>query len=267
MSTTRAALILLGVLAALAGTACSSLAGFVDPTAPRPCGALHPERRCLAMADRALEGTARRRVEIAAILIVPDPPGAGDVAVLSARPITVRLVFHDGTSRDARMCGGLPDGPACFDEAPDWVKHLSFLGSGYSDIACAGEPPEGCPSPIPGIDPEAAAAAEPIIVPAMDIPIERTGQHAIALGRGSLPNGVISEASLVLPDPWPDDATFAEFGTSLLIRSLEPDGRPFINKYEHGWREGVERIEAVIVFDVRRFDPGAVLRVEDVVVR
>lgn len=51
------------------------------------------------------------------------------------------------------------------------------------------------------------------------------------------------------------------------IRSLEPDGRPFDNYSMHGWREGVERIEAVLVFEVRRFDPGAVLVIRDIVVR
>ena len=61
--------------------------------------------------------------------------------------------------------------------------------------------------------------------------------------------------------------TFADGGPYLEIRSLEPDGRPFDNYYTHGWREGVERIEAVLVFEVRRFEPRAVLTIRDVVVR
>jgi hypothetical protein len=36
--------------------------------------------------------------------------------------------------------------------------------------------------------------------------------------------------------------------------------------YEHGWRSDPERIEAVLVFAVARFDPGAVLRIRDVIV-
>ncbi len=51
------------------------------------------------------------------------------------------------------------------------------------------------------------------------------------------------------------------------IRSLEPDGKPFQNVHEHGWRDGLERVEAVLVFDVKRFDPGATVEVRDVVVR
>jgi hypothetical protein len=51
------------------------------------------------------------------------------------------------------------------------------------------------------------------------------------------------------------------------VRSMEPDGRPFDNYYLHGWREGLERVEAVLVFEVRRFEPGAVLSIEDIVVR
>jgi len=39
------------------------------------------------------------------------------------------------------------------------------------------------------------------------------------------------------------------------------------NIYEHGWREGIEGVEAVLVFDVFRFEPGATLSIRDVVVR
>jgi hypothetical protein len=269
MSTPRALLAVLA-LVVLIGAGCSSLIGFVDPVAPQPCGDLHPERRCLAMADRALEGTGLTRDDVVAVLIVPDPPPS-DGRILEtlggARSITVRVELGDGTTRESRMCGGIPGGPACFDEAPDWVKDVDLLGSGYSDVTCAGEPPDGCPSPIPTIDPVAAAAAVAIRVPRLEIPIDHTGAYEVRLGEGSIPNGVISEAAFHLPDPWPDDATFAEFGTFMRIRSLEPDGRPFDNKYDHGWREGVERIDVFIVFDVRRFEPGAVFRIEDVVVR
>jgi hypothetical protein len=61
--------------------------------------------------------------------------------------------------------------------------------------------------------------------------------------------------------------SIADANVLLDIRSLEPDGKPFDNYYVHGWREGVERIEAVLVFEVTRFEPGATLSIADVVVR
>ncbi len=54
---------------------------------------------------------------------------------------------------------------------------------------------------------------------------------------------------------------------SIRLRSLEPDGKPFENYYEHGWRPGVERVEAILVFEVLWSEPGAVLSIRDVVVR
>ena len=40
-----------------------------------------------------------------------------------------------------------------------------------------------------------------------------------------------------------------------------------MNVYEHGWVDGVAPVEAVLVFEVDDFEPGATLEVEDVVVR
>ena len=268
MSTIRPRIISMTILALLVG-ACSSVAAVVDPVAPRRCDDLYSERRCAAMTDRALERTSATREDVVAVLIVPDPPLAdGQVQTLGgAAFITVRVELSDGTTHDSLMCGGVPDGPACYDEAPDWVKDVSLIGSGYSDVPCTSEPPEGCPTPIPSIDPAAADDAAPIRVSSADVPIDHTGRYEVRLGDGALPNGVLTEASFHLPDPWPVDVTFGEVGPTLQLRSVEPDGRPFMNTYEHGWRHGVERIEAFIVFDVRRFDAGAVLHVRNVVVR
>ena len=51
------------------------------------------------------------------------------------------------------------------------------------------------------------------------------------------------------------------------LRSLEPDGKPFQNYFDHGWRPGIERAEAVLAFDVLWFKTGAVLDIRDIVVR
>jgi hypothetical protein len=48
---------------------------------------------------------------------------------------------------------------------------------------------------------------------------------------------------------------------------MDDGGTPIMNIYEHGWRPGTERVQAVLMFDVAYFDPGATLGVKDVVVR
>lgn len=69
----------------------------------------------------------------------------------------------------------------------------------------------------------------------------------------------------MLVDSWPADLTILD-GVRLEVRSLD-DGKPLMNIYEHGWRKGVEPVEAFLVFDVFRFEPGATLSIRNVVVR
>ena len=156
------------------------------------------------------------------------------------------------------MCGGISIGPACGDVPPDSATLGNLIGDGYRDIPCA-DPPTGCPSPIPSPDPSAAAQAEPIEVSARSIPIDHVGTYRVAVGRGSLANGILEAATYRLPEPWPVDVTFVGGPPRLVVESLEPGGRPFDNAYEHGRFEGVEAIEASIVFEVKRFDDGAVV--------
>ncbi len=100
----------------------------------------------------------------------------------------------------------------------------------------------------------------------VDIPIDHTGRHEIVLGEAWLPNGLLTTADFELVDDWPPGVTILGDGVSLEVRS-ELDGQPIQNIYEHGWREGIEGVEAVLVFDVFHFDPGATLSIQDVVVR
>lgn len=251
-------------------TGCSAITGLAP--APQPCEQLYSVRRCLAMADAATAFTDKTRDDVAAVMIVPEPtPEVRDgVTILQTRggaaPITVRLVMRDGTTLESQMCGGIPSGPACHEQPQEWETHRSF--GGYRDVPCAGEPPDGCATPLPSIDPTVQASAARIVGSGRTIAIDHVGRYEVPLGTGSLPNGILTEATYRLADPWPVDVTFsAEGAPRLEIRSLEPNGRPFQNAYEHGWREGLERIEAVLVFAVRRFDPGASLEVVEVEVR
>ena len=158
-----------------------------------------------------------------------------------------------------------PSDAGCTDD-PRLAVYVSG-GEGYRDVPCQAPDAGRCSTPHPAIDPEAAAAAEPIEVDRLDIPIDHDGPHEIRVGEGSLPNGIITESAMRLVDDWPHGLSIADGFVKLEVRSLEPDGLLFDNYYTHGWRDGVERVEAVLVFEVTRFEPGAVLSVEDVVVR
>ena len=247
---------------ALLASGCTSFAAIEQ--APKPCVEVFSQARCLAMIDQAAAEVSKTRADVAAVAIVPDPPPEG-VTLGGAWHILVRVAFADGTSHDARMCGGLPSGPACMDDPR--LSAASITAGGYRDVPCAGEPPDGCPTPFPSFEPEALEAAKPLTVAEVTIPIGHVGPYEVSLGKGSLPNGVLTEASFAFAVPWPSDIALTNGEAFIQVRSLEPGGKPFENYYTHGWHPGIERVEAFLIFNVVWTGPGAELGIRDVVVR
>ena len=250
------------VLVALVAGGCTMFA-TIRQRGQQPCVDVYSENQCLAMADVAAAEISKGRGDVAAITIVPDEPPEG--AVLGgAWPIRVRITLMDGSIQDSRMCGGLSIAPACTDDPR--LMAVSVIGA-YTDVPCAGEAPEGCATPHPAFEPASLELASPLKVQARSIPIDRVGRYAVELGAGTLPNGILSDASFAFDEAWPKDVALRDGRGMLEVRSLEPDGKPFDNYYTHGWRPGVERVEAVLRFDVLWFEPGADLGIRNLVVR
>lgn len=262
--------------ASAAGTPASPMAGATTSEAATSsdgtrCEVHYSAERCLAIAEVAAERLGLSPARVVSIAIVPDPnstivDGQRTVVIYGgATPIYIEVTLIDGSTMPTSLCGGIPDGPACTDDPHLWTQGL-VPGDGYRDIPCTGDPPTGCATPLPRIDAKAAAEARPIVVKRLEVPIDHVGAYEVDIGEGSIPNGILTSASYTLGDDWPDHASIADYMVRLEVRSLEPDGQPFQNYYQHGWRAGTERIRAVLVFSVKRFDPGAVLDVRNVVV-
>jgi hypothetical protein len=253
------------LLAALAVTGCDALAGMIatPQKGPEPCGERFNAVRCLAMVDTAAMQLHKTREDIVSIDIVPDPtPEVRDgVTILQTRggaaPIVLLVTLRDGSTHQASMCGGIPSGPACSDD-PHIELHAMSLEGGYHDV------PEGS-SPVPSAAPGAVAMATELRIDRLDLPIDQAGPQEVVLGEAWLPNGLLTTADFALVDDWPPGVTILDGGVSLEVRS-QLDGKVIWNKYEHGWREGIEGVEAVLVFDVFRYEPGATLSIQDVVV-
>ncbi len=250
---------------ALVVAGCDVIAGAFPgpPEAPKPCGHVFNPVRCLAMIDAVASHLNTTREDIVALEIMPDPTSrvVDGVVILETRggaaPIELRATLADGSTGQTSMCGGIPSGPACMDEPS--LETGSFMTGGYHDV------PQGS-SPVPSAAPDAVLAATALRIDRLDIPIDHTGPYEVRLGEARLPNGLLSTVYFELVDDWPADVTIIEGGVHLEVRSLE-DGQRIWNIYEHGWREGTERVEAILVFDVFRFDPGATLSIREVVVR
>jgi hypothetical protein len=248
--------------------ACSAVAGE-SPADPQPCGEVYSTQTCLAMTDEAASRTGRTRNDVIGILIVPLPTTENGVLITrSGSGFNARLTFTDGTTSDEPMCGGIPSGPACMAVPRLQARSIVEEGGGYHDVPCPdGSPPHSCGTPLPTLQPAAIAAARPLLVERFQIPIDHVGTFEVPLGEASLPNGVATAASFGFVDLWPLDVSLKDGVAQVELRSLEPDGKPFQNYFDHGWRPGVERAEAVLVFEVLWSAPGAILGIRDVVVR
>lgn len=218
------------------------------------------------MTDVAAAEIGKNRDDVAAVAIVPDPPPEG-TTLGGAWPIRVRISLRDGSTHDAKMCGGVSSAAACTDDSHLEVR--SAIGGGYKDIPCGVDPDDtsACATPLPTFDPAAIAAAEPITLDQVSIPIERLGDQEVVVGDGTLANGIWTAGAFRFADTWPADVALRDAHVVLVLHSLERDGKPFDNYYVHGWRAGVERVRAVLRFDVLWFKPGATLEIHDFNVR
>ncbi len=257
------AVVLAAAVVLLAGCDAMSGAFRLPAPTPQPCAQIYNALRCVAITDTAAWQLKTTREDVVSIDVIPDPtPEVRDgVIILETRGGAARMNFlvtlADGTVHQVSMCGGASTDPPCVDDPH--IATYSVTQGGYHDT------PAGS-SPVPSAAPDALVDATELRIDRLDIPIDRTGPHAIVLGEVWLPNGLLTTADFGLVDDWPTDLTIIDGGVTLEIRSVA-DGRPLHNIYEHGWREGIELVEAVLVFDVFRFDPGARLSIEDVVVR
>jgi hypothetical protein len=238
---------------ALLASACSILPITTESRQPKPCAVVYSVARCDAMTDIVAADIDKNRDDVTAVAIVPDAPPGG-VHLSAGWHIRVRIALRDGSIHDKEICGGVLHEAACLDDPRLQIRSAI---DGYRDV------PEGA-SPIPALGTSAKEAASPIRVASVSIPIDREGPQEVDIGEGSLPNGVWTIGTFDVAEPWPDDVAFRDASVVLEVRSLERGGKPFENMYVHGWRDGVERVRAVIRFDVLWFRPGATLELRNV---
>jgi hypothetical protein len=247
-----------GALAALVAAGCSLLPSTAEAARqPKACAVVYSLARCQAMTDIVAADVGKNRDDVVAVAIVPDAPPGG-VHLSAGWHVRVRIALKDGTLHDKEICGGVVHEPACLDDPALEVR--SPVVNGYRDR------PEGA-TPLPAPALSVVEAASPIEVDSLSVPIDHLGTYEVPLGEGTLPNGIWTSGALEFAKPWPDDLALRDAIVELELRSLEPGGKPLDNAYEHGWRDGVERVKAIARFDVLWFRPGATLELRDVSVR
>jgi hypothetical protein len=236
------------------------------------CAAFHlSAHRCQAIVDALAARLKIKPSEATSIELLGDPGcgGSPGVPCIRSTSFVVRVRFHMADGRapeDSVFCGVGGQYSILCTESPEIYVSADLMHEGYLDHPCAGEPPAGCASPVPTIDPAAAADARPLLVKAINIPLDRVGAYSVDLGNATLANGILTDASFTLADVHPTTWSTTEDGVRLVVESLD-GGPPFLNSYDHGWRPGVERVVAKAVFEISATQPGAVMPIRDVAVR
>ena len=251
-------LIVASLILAIAA-ACDGRAGYAAP-AQFCAGAGYGQRQCDAIVHRAIEANGIDPSSVVGVeLGLPDGLQAGIGGWLVA---TARLTMADGSvvEQEVHCIGVGTESNAWCVEDPQIVL---WMGANH-DVPCAGEPPAGCATPIV-LDPATVATARALTVDALDIPAT-PGHHEIGLGTALLPGGYLSESTFALADPAPAGVVVPD-GIRLEIRPTDPTRPPFQNVYDRGVIDGLEEVEAWLVFDVDAAPDGAIIQVRDVNVR
>ncbi len=252
------------IAAVLLVGACDAAALF-GPTGgryPAACDSLgFSERRCAAIVERAKGENMIDPATVERIDILP-PSREGAISLGGQQIARVRF---NVTGQPARVvdfwCTGVGSQGdlACADD-----PQVTISGGVDHDVTCTGEAPENCATPPPTPRPAVVAAAKPLRVATLDIPLDHVGPYEVTVGTAGLPDGVLSHRSATLADSRPT-AFWIRDGIRLEVRPDLP-GRPSVGSIYRDPFDGVEPVTVVLLFEVSETTPGAVLQVRDIVV-
>ena len=227
------------------------------------------DRQCGYIVDRLGEGLGVDRSRTREIQLLGDPGCDADPGVNCVRStrfvVRVRFVGEDGGwVEDSQFCsvGGDVD-LACTD--PPLIRVSAPTVNGYDDVPCTGEPPDGCATPVPTIDPAVRIDGRELRIASLDVPLDHLGQYTVPLGTAVLPNGVLTETTFSLADD--RQRTFLLRDGTVRLVVTGDDNEPIWNVYEQGWRPGTQTVDVRLEFEVEDIEAGAVLQVRDLVVR
>jgi hypothetical protein len=225
----------------------------------RPCVEAFNADRCEAIALAMADNMGVDPATVTGVVILP-PPSIPEGGMDRAHQVNLRLTFADGGYGDTSFsCPGVSGAflPHCMAE-----PHLVLrnpIENGYRDY------PEHA-TPVPEIEPAAAAAATELTIPRIEIPIDAPGPQRVKVGQATLPNGILSETRFATEDTWPSTFVLRQGSVTIEVVSVDR-GDTLVNLYEHGWVEGLETVDVYIVFDAGIVRPGARLVVVGLTVR
>ena len=221
------------------------------------------EQQCKAVVARALADLPRMEgAEIVAINLLPPTPPSG--LLLGGRPIArVEFVLANGERPSTEVwCTGVGNRSdrVCVPDA-----RITISTGVDGDVPCSGEPPVGCATLPPPPRAASVDASEALKLAELEVPLDHVGRYEVEIGAATLPDGALTVRTATLVDPQPTDYWIHD-PIRLEVRP-DLDARPPIGSLYREPFDGPEPVHVYLTFIVEEFEPGAVLRLNDVEVR
>jgi len=134
-------------------------------------------------------------------------------------------------------------------------------------VSCSGEPAAfgPCGTILPTLAPEERSLGRALELGPLDVALDHLGRYHVAMGEAILVRGLIQDMALGVAN-----TTDGSFSASFFILELEDavTGKALPrNEYDKGMVEGFQRVNVYLNFELLSYEPGAVVRVEHVLVR
>jgi hypothetical protein len=175
--------------------------------------------------------------------------------------------LNDSRARNLALALVLALAGAC---GPEWTGNVSKVPDAANipnfdwpsrDRPC---PPAGaaCATEKRSPDPDAVAEGRPLVVERLEVSIDHRGTYRVPLGRATLPNGFHSRTFFRLAEPMP----YRAYSIHVEFQPVDPDAPRYTElAIERPLGDEPVEVEAVFVFDVRAFESGATMVIEDLV--
>lgn len=150
--------------------------------------------------------------------------------------------------------------------APEYEWNQPFLAwPDVGDIECETE--EGpCGSPFETLDPKTMAKGTPLRIDSLNVEVGKAGHHELQIGRLAFAEGVHSRTFFKIVNG--DTKVYRVSQTHVEFRSLVPGAPSFGEVARDRPRvQGVEPVEAILVWDVDFAVEGAVMEIADLEIK
>jgi hypothetical protein len=135
------------------------------------------------------------------------------------------------------------------------------------DVSCTTDMPpadEPCATLLPTLAPEERTLGRPLVAGPLDVALDHIGGYRVRVGEATLVRGLVQDMRLRIGNT--ADGTYAAPFFTLELEDAATGRKLPRNVYDKGMVDGLQRVNVYLVFELLSHAPGAIVRVERVLV-